>query len=103
MVEGRAGAWSCCHAPPVVYLVTHATNSLPPSGAPAVPAESPLDFRILAGREGAVAHLRPGMIERLRTVHDKVGAPVLFVLGGLLGDHVLAYAFGSFRTVGRLS
>jgi len=43
------------------------------------------------------------MIERLRTVHDKVGAPVLFVLGGLLGDHVLAYAFGSFRTVGRLS
>ena len=29
MVEGRAGAWSCGHAPPVVYLVTHATNSLP--------------------------------------------------------------------------
>jgi hypothetical protein len=33
------------------------------------------------------------MIERLRTVHDKVGAPALFRLGGLLGGHVTACGF----------
>jgi hypothetical protein len=58
---------------PVVYMVTHATNSLP--RPPHLPSRlnhhSIFDFRILAGREGAVAHLRPSMIERLRTVHDK--------------------------------
>jgi hypothetical protein len=94
MAEGRAGAWSCCHAPPVVYLVTHATNSLPR------PAHllsrrnhhSIFDFRILAGRDGAVAHLRPGMIERLRTVHDKVGASAVLALGSLFGGLALDIA-----------
>ena len=49
-----------------------------------------------------VAHLRPDMIERLRTVHDKVGAPALFRLGGLLGDHVTACGFdGGFGLYGK--
>jgi hypothetical protein len=42
------------------------------------------------------------MIERLRTVHDKVGAPALFRLGGLLGDHVTACGFdGRFGLYGK--
>jgi hypothetical protein len=75
-------------------MVTHATNSLP--RPPHLPSRlnhhSIFDFRILAGREGAVAHLRPGMIERLRAVHDKVGASALFTLGSLFGGLALDIA-----------
>ena len=59
--------------------------------------ESPRLWRILAIACTNVAHLRAGMIERLRTIHDKVGAPALFRIGHLLADQGGKFLLGHSR------
>ena len=56
-------------------------------------------FAHFSDRPQDVAHLRPRVIERLRTIHDKVGAAALFLVRHLLGQEGGKFLLGHARSL----